>query len=158
MFFMKNNLLKNVAICCFLSWLLFWPVPEKTTSRNQSQQALEIISLRGGSKQTENSATPQLQLSTNQSKPSIESTTNSAEIGSESKSFYAQTGKFVSTSGSGKNPGGSSDTDLDLTINSKNWSKWICPNPDEVIPETKCRFSVTRNFGIIYKKMNMKHV
>jgi hypothetical protein len=50
---MKKNLVKNVAICCFLSWLLFWPVPEKTTTRNQSQQALEIISLRGGSKQSE---------------------------------------------------------------------------------------------------------
>ena len=116
---------RNFAIACFFGWLIFSPVPGE--NNNKPQQPIETIYVRGGSK--ENPPPIELPPSVN-SNSSVSSPTQS---GSESKSFYAESERVTFKSGSGNSPSGSGNDDPDITIGTKNWEKWVCPNPDEVI-------------------------
>jgi hypothetical protein len=120
---------RNFAIACFFGWLIFSPVPGE--NNNKPQQPIETIYVRGGSK--ENPPPIELPPSVN-SNSSVSSPTQSPKVsGSESKSFYAESERVTFKSGSGNSPSGSGNDDPDITIGTKNWEKWVCPEPDEII-------------------------
>ena len=122
--------LKNFAIAYFFGWLIFSPVPgENTNQPKQSKQPIEkILSITGGNQ--ENSSPIQLPPSTSSS---TQSGSESKVASSKSNSFSTGSERVTFKSSGSSSPSGNDDDDFDLTIGTKKWERWVCPDPDEII-------------------------
>lgn len=109
---------KNFAFACFFCWLIFSPVSKENINQPPFPPSVETSYLRGGGKEDR----PPVELPPlGNSNNSVTSPTPSPKVsGSESESFPAESERVTFKPGSGNNPGGSGNDDLDMTIGTKN--------------------------------------
>jgi hypothetical protein len=136
--------LQKLLLPLFFVWLFVSPLSEKASQTNLVGVET-ALSARGGGRensepfssmsspnkisskvptQTKNMAQPKTMPNVKGSEPAL--------VSGERIRYRYPPGGNPGGNGGG-NPGGNGDNDPDITIGTKKWEEWVCPDPDEII-------------------------